>query len=322
MKEIVYLQKNIQKWNNIHNATLYAKSADPDDLADMYLDLTSDLAFSQTNYPGSSTTENLNNMAFQLHGKIYRKKSNMFSRIGAFASESLPKVMYERRHTLAFTFVLFAVFVLLGVLAELNDPNHLSQIAGQEYVDQTIENIEKGEPTAIYGSMGEGTSFFAITTNNLIVDLMTFVLGIFTCIGTIFYMIFNAVMMGSFQAFFFNYGVGGESMLSIWQHGALEIPTVILAGTAGITLGSGWLFPKTYSRLQAFKHSAKSGLKIMFGVFPITVVAGFIEAFITRHTEFPDILRITAIVLEFAFIIWYFVIFPYLKFHHREPSDV
>jgi hypothetical protein len=51
-------------------------------------------------------------------------------------------------------------------------------------------------------------------------------------------------------------------------------------------------------------------MKIFAGVIPITIMAGFIEAFVTRHTEVPDGIRLGIIVLSLAFIIFYYVILP------------
>ncbi len=120
-------------------------------------------------------------------------------------------------------------------------------------------------------------------------------------------------MVGCFQYFFVERGLLAESALTIWLHGTLEISSIILAGGAGLTLGTGLIFPGTYSRLQAFQLSAMRSLKLMLGISPIFVVAGIIESFLTRYTDVPDILRLFLIVLSATFIIGYFVVFPWLK---------
>ena len=122
-------------------------------------------------------------------------------------------------------------------------------------------------------------------------------------------------MIGAFQMFFFQHGLLGESMLAIWLHGTLEIWSIIVAGAAGLALGNGWLFPRTYSRLESFKRGAKRGVKIVVGTIPIFIMAGFIESFITRHTELPDILRLGLILISLAFIIFYYIYLPNKKRH-------
>ena len=102
-------------------------------------------------------------------------------------------------------------------------------------------------------------------------------------------------------------------MLAVWLHGTLEIWAIIVAGAAGLALGNGWLFPGTYSRKESFMRGAKKGLKIIVGTVPVFVMAGFIEGFITRHTELPDFLRLSIILLSLAFIIYYYIYLPNRK---------
>lgn len=310
MKEKDFVNRNSDKWT--HALLMVSKKipASGEDMAEAYLDITSDLAYAQTHYPGTSTTNKLNELAFTLHNHIYQKEPTRWSRLITIWTRELPTVMYECRKSLLFSFVVFMLFALIGVFSQLQDPEYARLVMGDAYVDMTLTNISEGRPTHVYASSPEIDDFLFITFNNLMVDLRTFISGIFTSIATIYILFINAIMLGSFQTFFFQHGAGWESVLAIWQHGALEIPACIISGAAGITLGHGWLFPKTYSRFEAFKRSAKQGLKMMLAIVPITIVAGFIESFITRHTEIPNPIRITAIVAEFAFIIIYFVVYP------------
>ncbi|PPK87315.1 putative membrane protein SpoIIM required for sporulation [Neolewinella xylanilytica] len=105
-------------------------------------------------------------------------------------------------------------------------------------------------------------------------------------------------------------GVFRESLLTIWIHGALEISSIVIAGGAGITLGSGLLFPGTLTRLQAFGRSARDGMKIMLGTVPLFIIAGFLEGYVTRQTDLPEALRLLFIVLCLVFIVWYYVVYP------------
>ena len=157
--------------------------------------------------------------------------------------------------------------------------------------------------------------FLGITLNNIMVSFNVFAMGLLTSFGTGWLLFNNGVMLGAFQTFFFKHGLLGESMLAIWLHGTLEIWAIIVAGAAGLALGNGWLFPGTYSRKESFMRGAKKGLKIIVGTVPIFIMAGFIEGFITRHTELPDVLRLGIILLSLSFIIYYYIYLPNRKTH-------
>ncbi|MEW6470393.1 MAG: stage II sporulation protein M, partial [Bacteroidota bacterium] len=173
-----------------------------------------------------------------------------------------------------------------------------------------LENIRSGDPMKVYKEAHQGSMFLSITFNNLMVDLIVFVSGIFFAIGTMGAIVYNGIMIGSFQYFFYEQGVFQESFFTIWLHGTLEISTIILAGGAGLTLGKGLVFPGTYSRIQAFRLSARRGLKIMVGVAPITIFAALIESFLTRYTDVPDFVRGLLIFISLVFVLGYFVIYP------------
>lgn len=162
--------------------------------------------------------------------------------------------------------------------------------------------------------------FLQITLNNVRVSFVCFVLGLFTSFGTGYALFFNGVMVGSFQTFFIQQGLWAESMLAIWLHGTLEIWAIIVAGAAGLALGNGWLFPGTYTRAESFTRGAKRGLKIVIGTVPVFILAGFIEGFLTRHTDLPIAVRLGVILLSLAFILYYYIYLPHKLPHGRTET--
>jgi hypothetical protein len=131
-------------------------------------------------------------------------------------------------------------------------------------------------------------------------------------------MLYNGIMVGTFQYFFFERDLFQESFLTIWMHGALEISAIVIAGAAGLTLGRGILFPGTLPRLQSFQIGARRAISIMIGLVPIFILAGFIEGFFTRLTELPDLLRGTFIFSCFGFVGAYFWLFPLMKYRNKD----
>ena len=310
MKEVSFIRRHIDKWREMETVVEDAAATSPDVLADAYTDITSDLAFAQTHYPHSRITVYLNNLSSALHNEIYRNKREKWSRLITYWTREVPQTMYEARKELLYSFLIFAVSVLIGSVSQYHDVDFSRLILGNEYVDMTLQNIENGEPMAVYNGGHETTMFLRITINNVYVSFIVFVMGVLTSIMSGYFLFQNGVMLGAFQTFFFQHGLGYESMLAIWLHGTLEISAIIVAGAAGIAMGNGWLFPGTYSRLVSFRRGAKRGLKIIIGTVPIFIIAGFIEGFFTRHTEWPDGIRLTVILLSLAFVLYYYLWYP------------
>jgi uncharacterized membrane protein SpoIIM required for sporulation len=306
MREAVFLRQNQERWQAYERQP----AANPDELAARFVALTDDLAYAQTFYPASPTTAYLNGLASKLHQRLYANKPEGRGRFARFWALELPLVVARHHRTLAVTALLFAVFTFLGALSAAYDDSFVRVVMGDAYVNQTIENIRKGDPMAVYKQEGETLMFLGITANNIYVALSIFVLGATLGVGTLVQMFRTGLMLGSFQYFFYHYHVLRASVLTIWIHGTLEISAVIVAGAAGFVMARGLLFPGTFSRGEAFRQSARDGLKMAIGLVPIFVVAGFLEGFVTRHTEMPLAASLAIIGSSAAFIGWYFIYYP------------
>ncbi len=315
MKEVTFIRRNIDKWKETERVVEQAKTLSPDKLADVYVEITADLAFSQTHFPNSRITIYLNNLAFVLHHEIYRNKREKWGRVFTFWTDEVPQTMYDARRELLISFVVFTISIFIGVLSTANDPNFVRLILGNSYVDMSLENIANGEPMAVYNGSSEVPMFLGITLNNIMVSFYCFAMGILTSFGTGYILFSNGVMVGAFQTFFYQHGLLWESSLAIFLHGTLELWAIIVAGAAGLALGNGWLFPGTYSRLESFRRGAKRGLKIIVGTVPVFIMAGFIEGFVTRHTDLPTALRLGFILVSLAFILFYYIYLPNKRKH-------
>lgn len=312
MRETNFIKQNKDKWKEFEQ-TLKSNKKDPDKLSHLFIEITDDLSYSRTFYPNRSVRVYLNNLAQQIFYNIYKNKKSGKGKFRLFWTDELPQLVWEARREMLLSAVLFFLAFLIGAVSCANDPNFIRTILGDAYVNMTIANIESGDPMAVYKQQNEVDMSFGITYNNAMVAFMTFIYGALYAIGTVGIMIYNGVMIGSFHYFMYEQGVLRESLLTVWIHGTLEISAIIIAGMAGLTMGRGLVFPGTYSRMQSFRRSAIRGLKIMVGIMPIIVAAGFIEGFVTRYTEAPEILRLGIILASLSFILIYFVWYPWIK---------
>ena len=312
MRETKFIKDNQEKWAE-YEKVLKKDYQDPDKLNEIFINVTDDLSYARTFYKNRSVRVYLNGLAQKIFTNLYKNKQSPTQRFINFWTEELPKLVYDARKDFLLSFLVFTGACLIGALSTAMDVEFPRIILGDEYVDMTIENIKKGDPMAVYKEKGQFGMSVGITLNNIFVALLTFAMGVFAAIGSIGILIRNGVMVGAFQYFFYTKGVFTESFLTIWMHGTLEISAIIIAGAAGMTMGKGWVFPGTLSRLKSFQISARRGLKIMMGLIPIFIIAGFIEGYITRHTELPDLLRAAFILICLVFVLWYFVWYPYAK---------
>ncbi len=312
MRETKFIEQNKEKWADFEQM-LREDRRDPDKLNDLFVQITDDLSYARTFYPNRSVRMYLNTLAQRIFHNIYRGKRFPAERLRLFWTDELPQLMWTSRKALWLSFAIFALAFTIGVVSSIINPDFARVILGDQYVDMTLENIEKGDPMAVYKESGPLGMSIGIAANNLFVALRTAVFGVLASIGTVFIMLYNGIMVGAFQYFFIEQGVFWPSFLTIWIHGTLEISAIIIAGAAGLVAGSGLLFPGTYRRSQAFQITMRRGLKIFVGIVPIIVLAAIFEGFFTRFTETPDFIRGLFILTSLFFILWYFVWLPWHK---------
>ena len=312
MREAAFVKQNKEKWIAFEIAMSPGSPTDPDALVDGYIQLTNDLAYAQTYYAESKTLLYLNSLASQAHQNIYRNKKESGHRIIGFWTREFPLFFRQYQPTLLVAFLIFAAAAAIGSLSALNDSSFVRLILGDAYVNETLNNISRGEPTAIYKGGSEIGTFLGITINNIRVAFLAFAFGAISSIGTAYILFSNGVMLGAFCTFFYAKGVFFEANRQIWLHGTLEISVIIVAGCAGLIMGNAILFPKTFSRRHSFMRGAKDGLKVVVSTLPFFILAGFIEGFITRHAEMPDWLAFSIIGGSLLLIVHYYLVYPNL----------
>jgi uncharacterized membrane protein SpoIIM required for sporulation len=310
MKETSFIEQNKKKWQRFQQLAAN-EAGDPEELADLYSDITDDLSYAQTFYNRRTVRVYLNQIAQGIHNLVHKERSDSFRKFFTVWKTSLPLEIYRSRKSLFFALCVFLFWAIVGAITTHSNPDFPRLIMGDGYVEMTLKNIAKGDPLGVYHDDNQWAMFFRITMNNIKVAFYTFIFGVFFTIGTHIFIFNNAIMLGSFQYFFQLKGLLLTSFLGIWIHGAFEISAIVIAGGAGITLGNGLLFPGSYTRLQGFQLSAKRGLKIMMSLVPFLIMAGFLESFVTHNYQsLTEWSKWTIILCSFGLIIFYYIIYP------------
>lgn len=317
MKESAFIKQNKTRWEEFEKV-IKNPAAPPDKLAELFIQITDDLSFSRTQYPDSRTTHYLNILASKVHGEIYKNKKEEKNRFIQFWRIEVPAALYDARKHLLYALIIFLIAALIGAVSAAYDETFVRLILGDAYVNMTLENIKSGNPTKVYASENELNMFFGITLNNIMVSIKVFIFGVMASLGTALFLFYNAIMVGSFMMFFYLQNQLSQALPVIMLHGTIELSSIVIAAGAGFVMGNSILFPGTYSRMASFKMGAMKGMKIVVGLIPFFIMAGFIESFITRYAFMPSIIKLTIISLSAVLVIYYFVIYPYqLRKHGR-----
>lgn len=312
MREPAFLRQNKDKWLEYERMLFQENQAeiDPDRLAELYIQLTDDLAYSRTFYPKSQIVKYLNGLAARTHLAIYKNKKEQGNRFFTFWTTELPLIYRESHKYMLYSMLIFTFTFIVGIFTAYSDEEFLRIVLSDAYVDMTLENIQSGDPMGVYKDSASFPMFVQIAFNNIKVSFMAFALGVFFSFGTIYILFRNGLMLGSFFMLFHTEGLIWEALPVIYIHGTLELSAIVIAGGAGFMLGNSILFPGTYTRIYSIQRAAQAGVKIIVGLIPVFLLAAFLESYITRLTEMPLAIKLLIIILSLAFVIWYYIIYP------------
>lgn len=243
----------------------------------LYRQIAVDLSAVRSDRASNTLEEYLNQLLSRAHHRIYSGRKAGFGTIGGFMLRDYPRIFRRLAPYVLTSFLIFLVGAALGTLLTLARPDFMRLFLGPQMI-ATIDRHEMWTHSLV--SMKPQASS-AILTNNISVSFMAFVGGIFAGLGTLYLMFFNGLEMGVITTACARAHMALDLFSFVASHGALELPSIFIAGGAGLRLGAGLLFPGMLSRRDSLVRAAQESIRLLAGVVPLLVVAGFLEAFLS-----------------------------------------
>lgn len=248
---------------------------DLQELALLYRQTAADLSTVREDASGGTVAGYLNQLLGRAHNLLYMGGKSRKGGILDFFFREYPRIF---RETFSYTLtaaIIFFVGALLGFLVTFYDNGFARFFLGGRMMDDIerrhmwTESVVAVKPLASSGIM----------TNNLTVTFLTFAAGITAGVGTVWLMFFNGMLMGVVTAACMQSGMAGQLYSFVAPHGALEIPSIFIAGGAGLLIARGLLFPGFLPRKESLVIAGGTAIKLVLGVIPLLVIAGITEGF-------------------------------------------
>jgi uncharacterized membrane protein SpoIIM required for sporulation len=145
-----------------------------------------------------------------------------------------------------------------------------------------------------------------IIQNNVRVCILAFAGGIVTLgIGTVYEIVFNALMLGALAALFARAGFGYDFWATIAPHGVIELTAIQIAGGAGLLLAAGVIYPGRLRRKDALARNARRAGVLFGGVVAMLLVAGTIEGFFSPLRFSAGVRASVGLLTAIALVLYY-----------------
>ncbi len=276
--------------------------AELQELALLYRQVAADLSVLRQDSTSRTYAAHVNQLLARAHHIIYAGRKTNLRTLFKFLRDEYPVVFQRQIGYILASLVVTVASGLLGVILTTTRPEFMRHFVGPGMV-ATMERHEMWTHS-IVSAAPMATS--AIMTNNLTVSFVTFASGITFGFGTLFYLYYNGMMLGVIGAACHQYGMS----LALWSfvvaHGSLELPSIIIAGAAGLRLGHAMLFPGGYRWKDSIAKGGIEATRLVSGIIPLLVIAGCLEGFFSPSAA-PIWLKFTIGGLLFTLLnLWLF----------------
>jgi uncharacterized membrane protein SpoIIM required for sporulation len=285
------------------------------ELAFLYRQVATDLSALREDPASQQFARYVNQLLSRAHNIIYAGRKSSARDIFYFYRYTFPRVFRQNFRYTAIATGLFAAGAVIGLLLTVTHPDFMHQMLGPAMVD-TIERHEMWTHSVV--SMKPVASS-SIMTNNIGVSFMTFASGITAGLGTFYFLLFNGLMLGVVGAACWLNTMSLQLWSFVAPHGALELPSIFIAGGAGFRIAVGMLFPGNLPRRQSLVLGGAVAVRLVLGTVPLLIVAGLLEGFFSP-TNAPVALKFVVSVLMFALLCVY-VMLPDDPLAAKRESD-
>ena len=229
-----------------------------------------------------SLTTRLHALIRRGHQQMYRYRGNWLQNTLAFAAGGFPRQLRREWRVVSLSALLFfGPFFVFLIICALNS----------EFADLVLGSAQRRSMETMYdpaertfrptGHEDSGAFFmFAYYIfNNVGIGFRMFASGLLFGVGSVFFAVFNGVVIGSVAGHLTGIGYGETFWSFVPGHSAPELLGIVICGAAGLMLGRALVSPGQRTRRLALMEEAKSALPLVIGASLMITFAAVIEAY-------------------------------------------
>ncbi len=253
----------------------------------------------------------LDDLAGQAHNRLYSvRPAGLGLGLVRDALVRFPREIRQQWWFFAMATAMFYGPFLIGVVGSLADPSFAASIlpAG------ALEGLEEayGRSDMSRGFSGDAGMAGFYVFNNVGIAFRCFVMGVFAGLGSVFFLVYNGLMIGTVFGYLSSVGLGGNLLEFVSGHSAWELTGICVSGAAGLRLGWAIVVTEGRTRLGSLRHAAPALYRLVLGAAALIAVAAMIEGFWSAGPV-PRSVKYAFGLLQWG------IVFAWLLFGGRRP---
>ena len=264
------------------------KASDMADFPHQYRRLCQHLALAQERGYSSYLVDPLQQLALRGHQQLYRHRSQLTANVLGFVLAGFPRLVREQwRFVLIASLLFFGSLVGIALLVYLFPDLIYSIVSPQQVAEMQgmyDPDASRLGRTAERASSEDWMMFGYYVMHNIGIAFQTFAAGLLFGLGSVFFLIFNGLVIGAVSGHLTEIGYGQTFWSFVIGHGAFELTAIALAGAAGLQLGWALIAPGQLTRGESLRLAARKSVQMLCGVMIFLLIAAFIEAYWSSAT--------------------------------------
>lgn len=259
------------------------------------------LALVRHRHLGSDLEERLNALALRTHQHLYRRETP-WRRALEYVAAGFPRdVRRQWRSVLLATLLFAGPFLGMFLLARAR-PEWAHAVLSPEMMQGLEQMYDPASPHHLRErEAGSDVAMFGhYIYNNVGIGLRTFAGGILGGLGSIFFLVFNGVVIGAAAGHVTRLEFGHTFWPFVCGHGSFELTAIVLAGASGMRLGAALLMPGQRTRARALQEEARDAVGLIGGFAFMLFVAAGLEAFWSARTSIAAEVKYTVAAFLWA----------------------
>ena len=260
-------------------------------LPGLYRAALSSLSVARATSLDHSLVEYLEALSTRAYFLVYGTRTGLGQRLARFFAQDWPAAAQALWRETAVSWAIGIMGAALGAWLVTTDPDWYyvfvpHDLAGGRDPAATTDLLRR----ALYnqGSLGGyGTLSAMLMTHNAQIAITAFALGFAFGLPTAVLMAYNGATLGAFVALYASRGLGWEAGAWLAVHGATELTAVVLAGAAGLRIGTAVAMPGRLSRMASASRAGRQAATLVAGCAVMLAVAGVLEGVVRQVVVDP-----------------------------------
>jgi len=303
-------QRHNAQWQALRGTLIAMRSPTPtskasdkqiEEFPDLYLSVCNHLSIARTRGYSPELVETLNQLVLDSYNQMYKFRGSRFATALRFLTTGFPRLV--RKHAKLF-WISAALFYLpafvVGFLCYLDNEFILrivdpGMVADMEYMYEpgSVADFRSEDRS----SASDFEMFGYYINNNIGISFRVFAGGILFGIGTIFFMVYNGIVIGAVAGHLTGIGFIETFWGFVSGHGPFELTAICLSGMSGLLIAKALIKPGNLSRADSLKKQSLIAVQLVLGAAFMMLMAAFVEAYWSSTQLDPSIKYIVGLCL-------------------------